>query len=78
MAFYNELNKYQAHVAAIQEDGQSITYGDLAEQAQRIGETVGRRCLVFSFCQNTLGSLIGYVGFLNNRIVPLFLDAQIN
>lgn len=78
MAFYNELNKYQAHVAAIQEDGQSITYGDLAEQAQRIGETVGRRCLVFSFCQNTLGSLIGYVGFLNNRIVPLLLDAQIN
>lgn len=35
---------------------------------------IPERALVFSLCENTIGSLAGYVGFLENKIVPLLLD----
>jgi len=55
-----------------------IGYGALAEEGERLAEAVGGRCLVFCLCENSAGSLLGYVSFLNHGIVPLLLDAGLD
>jgi acyl-coenzyme A synthetase/AMP-(fatty) acid ligase len=36
------------------------------------------RSLVFCLCRNTAGSLLGYVSFINNKQVPLLLNASMD
>lgn len=72
-----DLQKYDEHVAIIDDKGVQVTYGDLAEVQQRIADKIGRRTLVVSLCRNSVGSVAGYVAFLNMRIVPILLNAQL-
>ncbi len=65
-------------VAAIQSDGQTLTYDNLVKEADSLASVIGKRTLVFSLCSNSLESLIGYVGFLRNDIVPVLLDSKLN
>lgn len=65
-------------VAAIQENGQYITYGQLNEMAQTIEKQIPTRSLVFCLCENSIGSLVGYTSFIQKRIVPLLLDSGLN
>lgn len=65
-------------VAAISDDDQIVTYKDLDASALVMTGYINKRCLVFSFCTNSLGSLLGYTGFINHRIVPLLLDSTLN
>ena len=55
-----------------------MTYEQLQAYANRIGELVPQRSLVFILCENVIGSAAGYLAFLQNRSVPLLLDAGIN
>lgn len=72
-----ELGKFRNNLAL--QDGYSlrITYGQLDEDAGALAKAVGRRCLVFSLCQNTIGSVLGYVSFVNHGIVPLQLSSHL-
>lgn len=63
---------------AIQDDGMSLTYGELVDFSKALSEIVPPRSLVFSLCENSIGSLAGYVAFLSGRIVPLLLNAQLD
>ena len=72
-----DLEKYQNNIAIIDEYGQTITYGELKEKGEHIMAAAGGRCLIFSLCQNTIGSVIGYVSFLNAGIVPVLLNAHL-
>ena len=65
------------HTAIIDEFGMQLSYRELENAGNRIAEAVGRRCLVFSLCENTVGSIAGYVGFMHHGIVPLLLKAHL-
>lgn len=72
-----DLGKYGNNMAVMDESGSTMTYGQLNEECQRLAEVAGNRCLVFSLCENSIGSLVGYVGFLNHHIVPVMLNSQL-
>ena len=72
-----DLDKYSSKTAVITGTGKYISYARLSELTKELADVVNRRCLVFCLCSNTLGSLVGYVSFLNHGIVPLMLDAHI-
>ncbi len=71
------LEKYADHIALIDEFGESLTYGQLNEKASVLAETIGHRCLVFSLCSNTIGSVIGYTAFINNGIVSVQVSSHL-
>ena len=41
-------------------------------------KNVESRSLVFCLTQNTLGSFVGYLAFMQNKIVPLMLNSDLN
>lgn len=71
------LQKYDKHVAMIDDKGTEVTYRELAEMQQRMMDAIGKRTLVVSLCKNSIGSVAGYIAFLNMRIVPMLLNAQL-
>ena len=64
-----EFEKQAENTALIDDKGQSVTYRMLKEVSDSVAELIEERSLVFSLCSNEIGSVIGYVGFLNNGIV---------
>jgi acyl-coenzyme A synthetase/AMP-(fatty) acid ligase len=72
------IAEFDENVAAIDEDGRLYSYAFLHEHSNYLADKVGGRKLVFCLCTNTIGSLIGYVAFVNNNIVPVMLDAGLN
>ncbi len=65
-----------ANVAVITEHGEQFTYADVMRATDELARHVSDRCLVFCLCRNCIGSLIGYIAFLSNGIVPLLVDAK--
>ena len=78
MAYYHDYRTFGNRVIATEDNGQSATYNDLADFSAQIGKVLPKRTLVFSFCENNIGSMFGYLSFLENRIVPLLLDNHIH
>lgn len=79
MSMMWQLEKYSSNIAVIDEDGNSYSYACLKNECGKLVDNITTgRCLTFNLCSNEIGSLIGYVAFVNNRIVPLLLDAQLN
>lgn len=60
-------------IAAVEDTGNQITYGDLCKFSKEMAEYMPQRSVVFCLCENTIGSLIGYIGCLSHKIVPLLL-----
>ena len=71
------MEKYYENIAVMDEYGQSMTYEDLTVEGKRIEKVVNERCLVFSLCQNSIGSVVGYTAFMNAHIVPVLLNAHL-
>lgn len=67
--------KPSASVAALDDSGASVTYGDICSFADIFKKYVPRRTLVFLMTTNCIGSLLGYTSCLSNHIVPLVLSA---
>jgi long-chain acyl-CoA synthetase len=78
MKIFDNLITYKDNIAVITDDNKKITYEELLFFADDLYSIINRRCLIFILCENSLGSLIGYVSFLRNGIVPLMLDKNIN
>ncbi len=72
-----ELEKYHDCTAMVDEFGTAVTYGELAAEGECISAAAGGRCLVFCLCTNTVGSIAGYVSFMNAGIVPVLLNAHL-
>ena len=64
-------------MAIIDDQGVRVTYGELAELQQRSMSQIGGRKLIVSLCKNTVGSVAGYVAFVNAGIVPILLNAEL-
>lgn len=77
MTFYEDLKRFGDSPAILDHQGQSISYRELDGFCARMGECLDRRKLVFSFCENGIASISGYVVFLQNRVVPVLLDRNI-
>ncbi len=71
------LEQFRENIALRDENGRTLSYGELSEETRRIAEAVGRRSLVFSLCRNTIGSVLGYVAFLNGHIPPVLLNSHL-
>ena len=74
---FNCFNNYRNDVA-ITDSESHILYSELLNLSSVIYSNIGHRCLVFCLCQNTIGSLCGYISFISKKVVPLMLDSSIN
>jgi len=54
-----------------------VTYSQLEQMTKSISSHLEPRRLVFSLCCTNIGSIAGYVAFLNNNDATLLLDANI-
>ena len=73
-----KFDRFQNRIAVKDEYGQSLTYAQMAEEGRALCQAAGGRCLVMNLCENTLGSLLGYAGFIEGGIVPALLSASID
>lgn len=60
-------------------DGErTLSYGEMLDQANNVATHAQKRTLVVFIATNTIDSLVGYVGFLQNGIVPLMVGDAID
>ena len=76
--FSDIVSRYSERVAAINEEGDTLTYKDLGEFSARIGKVIEKRSVVCCLCENTLVSINGYVAFVSNKIIPIMVDGSID
>ena len=72
-----DLEKYSTNTAIIDEYGTHMTYEELFVESNNLASHIGSRCLVFCLSRNEIGSVIGYVSFLNNGIVPVMVSSNL-
>lgn len=68
--------KERGRIAAIDDSGQPLTYGELCDFSEVFGKHVPNRALLFLLSENSHGSLLGYVACLSNGIIPLIISAR--
>lgn len=71
-----DLQKYPQNTAVITDRGESLTYGQLSEEVEKFAVSVPQKGLVFTLCENSLGSLVGYVACMNKGIPQVLLDGN--
>lgn len=71
-----DLDKYPNHISVETEQGKRVTYAQLKEDADSIAAELEPRKFTFCLCENTLGSLVGYVAFMTHNIPTVLLDAS--
>lgn len=67
--------KASGRIAAIDDSGASLTYGEMCDFAETFAKYLPQRSLIFILSENKIGSLLGYTAALSNKIVPLILSA---
>ena len=70
--------KEKSAIAAIDDRGASVTYGELCGFAEEFSSAIKRRTLIFILSENSIGSFAGYVASLSGKIVPLLLSSNID
>lgn len=65
-----------ANIAAIDDQGQQISYGELVAFCKEVKKKVRERAIVFHFSENTVAAVAFYVGCMQSGIVPLLLSPQ--
>ncbi len=58
-------------------EGHALTYGELTNDIEEMSHLLKPRSIVFILCKNTVGSLTGYLGFIEGTSVPLALSNKI-
>ena len=72
------FRNYENRIAAIDDSGKSFSYHDLFDESDKLFSHIQKRCLVFNLCNNSIGSLLGYVCAQVNYFVPLMVNAKID
>ena len=72
-----DFSSFQGNVAVKDEEGQELLYSQMMEIGRDIKDAIGDRCLVFSMCRNSIGSVVGYYAFVSHGIVPVLLNHQL-
>jgi acyl-coenzyme A synthetase/AMP-(fatty) acid ligase len=63
-------------VAAIDDSGSMLTYGEMCDFSARFAQALPPRTLIFILAENKIGSLLGYTGAISSGIVPLVISAK--
>lgn len=72
-----DLDKKQKdRIAAIDDSGAGLTYGDIVGFTERFARALPERSLIFILSENRIGALLGYLGALSSGIVPLIVSAK--
>jgi long-chain acyl-CoA synthetase len=73
------VDKHDQNKIAIKDDsGYSATYGDVCWTIKEFEALNLPRSVIFCLCENCVGSLLGYMAFINNKQVPLLLSAGLD
>lgn len=73
-----DFTKFGNKTAVIDENETKLTYAELFENGKVLSEHINHRTLVACLCSNSIGSIVGYTGFLNNQIVPMMLSSSLD
>ncbi|SHK76229.1 AMP-binding protein [Desulforamulus aeronauticus] len=65
-------------IAAMDNNGCSITYGALCDYCVECALVIPARSVIFILCENTIGALASYVVSQENSVVPLLLSASMD
>lgn len=73
------LDKFEANsIAAIDDAQDSITYGELVNNAITFEDAIPSRSVVFLLCRNSVGALNAYISMVENGVVPVMLSQDID
>ena len=72
------FDRFGDAIALKDEFGNALSYAQLAQEGKALAEAAGGRCLSFNLCTNSIASVIGYAGFVENGVVPALLNAAID
>lgn len=64
-------------IAVKDNENHILTYGELVEEVSLFSRLIEPRSIIFNLCKNTVGSLAGYMGFIEGNAVPLALSSKI-
>ncbi|MBO5388806.1 MAG: AMP-binding protein [Lachnospiraceae bacterium] len=78
MNFYTDLDKYGKNVAVITDKGEQLTYDAFLFDCDNLVSSLTSRRLLFLVCNNSLDSLVAYVGALRKSIVPVMINSSID
>ena len=70
--------KNPEQILAYGQDDNCITYGDMLEFCDIFYKQIQKRTLIFILNDNSIGALSGYLGSMQNHIVPLLLGANMD
>lgn len=73
-----DFSAYYDHIACITPQGERLTYLQLQQETDALCRYLHSGNLSFILCENTVGSLLGYVVSLQSREVCLLLNAGIS
>ena len=71
-------DKYKANIVVNTDTGESLSYKELIKISDNIYNVINHRCLIFCLCKNQIGSLCGYISFVEHKVVPLMLESSLN
>lgn len=77
MELFHMPERRPEELLAVADGGIKVSYGGLFAAGEGLARAGCRRELVFVLCENTAGTLLGYLGCLLCGAVPLLLDAHI-
>ena len=72
-----DFSAFANHTALLSEV-RTVSYQELGEEAERISACIAPRSLVFLLARNSPAAIAGYVGFVQNGIVPVMIDAALD
>lgn len=73
-----DFQTYYANTAVITDRGEHLTYKELDLLGRALIANIPNGSFVFTLCENTLGSLVGYVSMLNHHRAQVLLDGEKN
>lgn len=76
--FYDDLEHHGESIAFITQDSECISYRKLASDADVMGREIEGRHLIFALVKNDIESIVGYLGALRFRAVPVLISPDIH
>lgn len=73
-----DFSQFKDRIAVITDRNESLTYDALVKEVENFYSALPRSGLVFTLCENVLGSLVGYVACMNKKIPQVLLNGTWN
>jgi acyl-CoA synthetase (AMP-forming)/AMP-acid ligase II len=78
MNFYDDIEVFGDSTAIITDSLEQVSYSQLIQQTDKFKKYFDDKCIVFNLSSNCLESVVGYIGFLRAKVVPLLISNNIH